>query len=471
MRFDQFLLILKARRKVLLKTLGVCVGVTLLLSLLWPKSYTATTAIVVEAKPDPVTGMVSAMTGMQPFSYLPTQIEIIQSDRVAGKVVKAMKLDEDAQVIEDWRSETKGRGDMVVWLGKLLLKKLDVKPEHDSNVLDIEYTARDPKLAALIANQFAQAYVETSLELKVEPAREYAAWFDERSNTLRKQLETAQARLSAGEREKGIVAVDERLDVENARLADLSAQLTVIQAQAADSLSRETQAKGEKDTLPEVLQSSLVQSLKGDIARNEAKLQELAGQLGKNHPQYKRAEMELQSLHEKLDREMGRVASSITTTNRVNLQREAEIRAALAAQKTKVLELKRQRDDLAIMKQDVDGAQHSYDLILQHLNESKLESQLTQTSVAVLHPATEPVEPSKPKILLNVILAAIFGVLFGIGLALRQEMVDARIRVVEDITDLLLLPLLGVIEKTSTPAPRAWSRLRWPWPRLGAAQT
>jgi chain length determinant protein EpsF len=459
MNFQQFLLILKAHRGVVIKTLLATVMTTMAISLIWPKSYTATTAVVLEPKPDPLTGMALAMGGLQSLTYLSTQMEIINSERVAGKVVQELKLHESPEVSEEWQSDTNGRGDKVVWLSALLLKKLDVKPQRDSNVVEISFTARDPKFSALIANAFAQAYVETSLEMKVEPARQYASWFVERSKAMRDELEVAQGRLSESQREKGIVAVDERLDVENARLADLSAQLTVIQAQAADSLSRQTQAKGDQSILPEVLQSSLVQTLKADVARGEAKLQELGMQLGRNHPQYKRTEIELQALRQKVEQETSQVASSLGTANRTNQQREAEIKASLAAQKAKVLELKRQRDAIAVMQRDVESAQRTYDAVMQRLSQSSMESQMTQTNVLILHPATEPVKPSRPKLLLNLILSIAVGGLLGIVLALRREVMDYRIRVSEDISELLKLPVLGVIERTSAggePAPWSW---------------
>jgi uncharacterized protein involved in exopolysaccharide biosynthesis len=95
--------------------------------------------------------------------------------------------------------------------------------------------------AAGIANAFAQAYQRTNLELRVEPARQSAAWFDERMQQLRKDLEAAQTKLNAYQREKGFTAQDERLDLEQARLSELSMQYTAAQAQAVDATSRERQ--------------------------------------------------------------------------------------------------------------------------------------------------------------------------------------------------------------------------------------
>jgi len=277
---------------VLALTVLVTMTITLVATLLWPKSYTASTAVFLDSKPDPLS-MVSlagggmGMGALQSFIQVSTQIEIIKSERVAVKVVKALRLDDDPKIAEEWKADTDGRGDKLVWLAHLLQRKLDVKPEKESTVIDIEFTAKDPKLAAAIANQFAQAYVDTTLELKVEPARQYAIWFAERSKAMRGELEKAQATLSDDQRKKGIAAFDERLDVENARLLELSTQLTVLQGLGAESSSRQFQAMNNKEIMPEVMQSLLITTLKTDIARVEGSLEKLAGQLGRNHPQYK----------------------------------------------------------------------------------------------------------------------------------------------------------------------------------------
>ena len=79
------------------------------------------------------------------------------------------------------------------------------------------------------------AYTDTTLDLRVEPAKLYNSFFDERAKALRDALEQAQSRLSAYQREKGIIVNDERLDVENARLSELSTQLVALQAVAEES--------------------------------------------------------------------------------------------------------------------------------------------------------------------------------------------------------------------------------------------
>jgi len=459
MNLQQFLLILRARYKLVLLVLLGTVTATLGVSLVLPKQYTATTSVVIDVKsPDPVIGMM--LPGMAAPGYMATQTDIIQSDRVAQKVVKLLKLDANPTVRQQWMEATKGKGKLEVWLADVLQTKLDVKPARESNVISISYKAVDPGFAAAVANAFTQAYIETNVELKVEPARQYAKWFGEQGKSLRDNLEKAQAKLSAYQQEHGIVAIDERLDNETAKLNELSTQLTVVQGQTSDAQSKQRSGAA-SDTLPEVVQNPTIGALKVELARQEAKLQELAGNLGRNHPQYQRAESEIATLKRKLEVETRHITSGFSTSRAVGRDKEAELKAAIEAQKKKLLELKHHRDEVAVLMRDVDAAHKAYEAVSQRFNQTSLESQSTQTNVSVLTPAAEPTEPSFPKPLLNTLVSVFVGTLLGVGAALVLEMFDQRIRSVDDLGGMLQLPILGVIEKQQRRGPirlAFWSR-------------
>jgi len=238
MTLRQFFLVLLARWKL---AFGVFTGVvlaTIVVSLLMPKLYTADATVVVDTKPDPLT--VATYAAQSSTAYIATQVDIISSERVADRVVKILKLDKSPEYIADWKDSTGGKGDIVVWIGQMLQKSVVVTPSRDSSVVDISMTWSDPKTAAVLANAFAQAYIDTNIELKVDPAKQYATWFDERSRALRTDLEAKQKRLSDYQNETGLVAAgDGKLDIESARLAELSNQLLTIQALRQDSQSRQ----------------------------------------------------------------------------------------------------------------------------------------------------------------------------------------------------------------------------------------
>jgi chain length determinant protein EpsF len=451
MSFNQFLVILRARW---LTAAGIFVAVVVLIafaSVIWPKQYTATASIVIDSKTDPVAqANGNGGGGELPATYVNTQADIISSERVAQRVVKTLKLDQQPEARKLW---AKGPNDDIsVTVAKLLLdKKLQVAPAHDSpthasNVIDISVKWSDPATAAALANGFAQAAIETNIELKVEPAKQYASWFDQRSRELRADLEQKQKKLSDFQAKNGIVATDEKLDVENARLAELSTELVTIQGLRQDSQSRQHQVGSDISTLPEVLQNPVIQSLKAALVQAEAKKPDVAARLGKNHPDYQAVEGEISDLRNRIASESAKIAASLGNATQSNLRRENDVRQALEAQKKKVLELKYQHDQAAIFENDVTAAQRDLDQVSQRLAQSNLESLTQQTNVVQLTTATLPSDPSSPKIVINLIVAIFLGAVLGIAAALAAELRNRRVREDEDIVELLGVPLLGKLD-------------------------
>jgi polysaccharide biosynthesis transport protein len=446
MTLQQFLLILRARWKMAVLAFAMTVATTVVVSLLLPKQYTASAAVVVDVRsPDPVSGLM--LQGMMAPGYMATQVDIINSDRVAQAVVKGLGLENSPAIQEQWRQATEGKGQLRDWLANLLQKNLDVKPSRESNVISINYTGAAPQFAAAVANAFAQAYIDVNLDLRVAPARQYATFFEDQTKTAREKLEQAQQALSNYQQKNGITSTDERLDFETAKLNETSSQLTSIQGQTTDSQSKRT--SGKADTLAEVMQSPLINGLKADIARLEAKLNESKGNLGANHPQTLRSESELASLRAQLDTETRKIITSIDTTYQVSKQREAQLQSALAAQKARVLVLNKQRDELNVLRRDIESAQRAFEIVSQRASQTNIESQTNQTNIAVLNPAIAPPDPSKPRVFLNILVSVFLGGLFAIGLALVLELANRRIRSTDDLVEALELPVLGAISSAS----------------------
>lgn len=446
MTLHQFLLLLQARWRVALFVPLVAILAALAVSLMLPKKYTAQTAILVDVRsPDPVAGV--AVSGMVAPSYMATQVDIIAGDRVAQRVVKALRMDESPVAKEQWISATQGRGTMDAWLVESLQKNLDVRPSRESNVINITFIGNTAESAAQIANAFAQAYLDVNLALKTEPARLYAVWFEEQTKASRVKLEDAQARLSNFQQKAGIVSSDERTDYETAKLGELSSQLTAVQGQTTDSQSKRS---GRGDTVAEVMQSPLINGLKTDVARLESKVQEMSVNLGVNHPMRQRAESELASLKSRLASETARISASIETTYRVGKDRERELQGAVGAQKARVLALNKQRDELNVYRRDVEAAQRAYENVSQSASQTRLQSLTNQTNAVRLNTAVAPLAPSSPRLLVNLLIAAFGGTLLGVAFALLLELSNRRVRSAEDLVQMLDLPVLGSISSSRT---------------------
>ena len=250
----------------------------------------------------------------------------------------------------------------------------------------------------------------------------------------------------AFERQNGLIGTNERLDLDTARLSELSVQILSAQAVAAESSGRQVAAQGRSaEQLQDVLMNPVVAGLKADLSRGEARLQELNSRLGDAHPQVVEAKANINSLRSRLDGEVRRITSGVGLTNTINRQREAEFRAAYEAQRQKVLRMKAQRDEAAVYQREVENAQRAYDSVVNRYNQTSLESQTTQTNIGLLTPAVEPTWPSSPRLMLNTVIASLVGALLAVGLVIGLEMMNRRVRNIDDIFQTLGLPVLGVL--------------------------
>lgn len=445
MNFQQFLLALRGRLWIFLVLAGAAVAAALVVTMLMPRTYLATAAILVDNRDE------QSLSGTLPSArertgFMQTQVDILQSQSVARRVVAELKLADDPKTQAAFAS-ARAPGAVEDWIATDMLQRLKVDSSQ-SSVIRIQYAARDPKLAADVANAFARAYMEMTLHLRTEPTRQAASWFDEQLKGLRASFEEAQRKLSAYQKEKGILATDERLDVEAARLNELSTQALAAQNLTYESASRSGLAarNASPDTLPEVLANPLVQSLKGDLNRAEAALSEMSTRLGPNHPQYVQQAQQVSSLRSRVAAESQRVVAGVQNATAQSRAREASLREALAAQRQKVIDLREARNEAFVLTREAETAQKAYEAALNRYLVNKVESGARQTNVAVLTAAAVPTSHSKPRALLNIGLGLAVGILLGLGAVFLLELLDRRVRSSEDLEFGLDAPLIGTLQ-------------------------
>ncbi|HEY9099603.1 MAG TPA: chain length determinant protein EpsF [Thiobacillus sp.] len=441
MNFLQFLLILKAHKKLILLTLILSIALVSSVSLMLPKTYSATASLVVNIRgADPVTGQ--TMQSQLVSGYLVSQVDVISSQFVALKVVDDLKLEQETAFQQQFKREVQAPISMRDWLANTLLANLEVRPSSGSNVLYITYKSKRPHTAARLANAFVQAYIQTNLELKTQPARQTAVWYNLQLAELRDKLESGQKRLTDFQQTKGIVSLDDKLDTEAARLAELSSQLVAAQGQTYENLSIQDNASSASNS---VMNNPVIQAIKGELIRSEAKLSQLAQRVGSNHPEYARAKAETNSLRSKLESEIQSARQNIRSNLQVSRQHEQELRTALATQKARVLALNANRDVATVLEREVESAQRIYDQALERSSQTQLAGHAGQTEISVLSLAVIPLIPSSPNVQLNLALSILLGTLLGMGLALLLELMNRRVRSAYDVLTELELPVLGVL--------------------------
>lgn len=273
MSLKLFFYILWCRKWLFLFVVSATLLTTFYITSQMPRQYSTAATLVLdfqEAEPfdQSSTGVPRYFTS----GYLRTQADIINSRRVALKAFDL--LDEEARKKlatlygVPSAAEVPADSPARARIAGVLLDNLAVDASSESLVLDVWMTTSDPNLSAAIANAFAQAYMDVTLELNVEPARRNAAWFDQQLQVLRQRLEDKQRALTAYQSEKGIVSMDERLDTEMQRFEELSSSYLEAQNETYSVRSR---------------------------------------QLGSQHPEYLRALARERSIEESLERQKQRV--------------------------------------------------------------------------------------------------------------------------------------------------------------------
>lgn len=412
--------------------------------------YTASATLMMDTRPDPVAG--PGAPALSAATALAAQTEVVRSERVARRVFETLPDAARQAWQQRWQAAGAPHGAALEsWLVAEWTKRLELRPQRDSGVLAVGFRADSAEGAADMANAWVAASVAVALELRVEPARQYAGYFEARSRQARDALEAAQQRLADFQREHGIVLADDRLDLEQTRLAELSRQLASLQSQSVDSSSRQRQAGGrDAEGLPEVLGNAAVSQLKGELARTEAQIGQLSTRLGEQHPQLAALAAQRDELQARLQAETRRIAGGVGLVNRINQQRESETRGALALQRERVLSLKSRRDEGLVLQREVEQAQRAYDALMQRQSQAELEGGVTRAPLTLLSPATPPTRASAPRWPVLAALATLLGVLTAAAGVAVAEGRSRRLRTDSDLIRELGVPLLATLPRMDT---------------------
>ena len=449
MSIKQLLRIVWARKWLVLALLVLISVVGSVATLMQPKQYTAEAAMIVEMRIDPVLGAIAPSLAAP--GYMATQIDILKSERVAGRVVKMLGVERSPSAVSQWRDATKAKIPLERYFAGLLQRGLGVEPARGSNVINVSFSAQDPVFAQAAANAFVQAYMDVSVELRVAPARESTTFLDNQTKVLRNNLEAAQARLSKFQQERGIVVSDERFDQENARYQTLVTQLTSAQADRVDAEAKLRNSGSQSS--PEILASGAVQSLKGQLATAETKMTELSAVVGKNHPSRIQLEAQIGELRQQIAAASRLASGGTSAVSRGTEQKVTELQAMVDEQRKKLQTLRADRDLEAVIKRDVDTAQRAYEAISSRVGQFTLESQNNQANTRLLSPAVEPLEPSKPRVGVGILGSILGGLAAGVLAAFGWELIDRRVRAPDDMMVMAGVPVLGVLRPEGSKRP------------------
>lgn len=425
------------------------------------KVYRASAQVIVSVRAPETLGTQSLADQLSP-DYLSTQLDVIQSDRVAAAVVQKLHLASNLKTAASFGWSGRA-GSVEQFLAQRLKGSLRVEAGAGmSRVIAISFSSSDPQFAAAIANSFAQAYQEISLDLQAEPARATAEWYQNRVQQQQAELAAAQARVSAKQRELSVTGSNpQQPSADESRLLGLSTQLAVAQAEDAATRARVG------SPLPASLANPVVQNLQADLARLEAQRQQLSVTAGPNNPDYRQIVSQIAGLRQQLATQRALVQNSQQQAAAQSGAAVAQLTAALAGQKRRMIDTKTDLDQVDLLQQDVKARQAVYDQMAARRSQLDLLGESEQSNVAILSPAVPPTDAIWPKTTIMAAGGALVGGLVGALAALGLGLLNQRLRGPKDFETWLGIVNLGSV-RLAPPAPYRLVGRYFALPFLGA---
>lgn len=417
----------------------LCLTISTMYSLLADPVYKSTATIVAVVRAPDTIGPQSIAEQLA-SDYLLTQEDILKSERVARQVVKDTGIASQAGVAErfGWTPED---GSLPDFIAKRLSYGLSVESSvTNSRVMGISYFSGDPSFSAMLANAFAAAFIEVNVQLQGDPARRTIESYTRQLEAIGEKMRRTQSALAARERELGIVASRGESDPDAARLAALSSGLASVQVEAAAAAS-----KTAASALPDAMSSPVIQGLQVEIARAEAQRQQLATDVGANHPDYRQLTSQIGGLRQQLGKQEALIRQSAQATASQVRMAQNEMSGAVATQRSQVIESRAAQNEVAVLQHDLANLRTSYDEIGQRRAQLEVLGNTAQTNISLLSPAIVTGKSVGPHKLIIVFFGTVVGFALGVLIALILEFANRRIRSSEQMETWLGIPDLGSI--------------------------
>ena len=423
---------------------GTFVLVLLLAALYaWTRTprYTATSRLLVESRGVNLTAMQdaydSARTSLTQRDVIQTQVQLIKSTPVMEAVLQQGFLAQS----EDFR-ECK---DPVRTLAELI----QVTPARSGYVLDVSAERENPQEAAQIVNAVVAAYLAQGRLRRMGVSDDGIAELKTKSEELRARLDQTTADLHAFMVTNRMVSFEDAQNIVVERLKGLNnnlmkAEPARIQAEAHYRTAEAAMKAGQTESIPGVLESTLIGGLKMDLSRLEQQYSEMQARLGVNHPQLQSVVAQIDALRTKLAMEAAHIVDALRGRYEQALNEEKMLRAELSKQEEAVLEFNELAAKYNLFRQSRDSIQEAYSAIIRRIDELSV-SQLSGQgdNVFVVSRAEVPQIKSWPSRGRMLLMGVLFGGLLAVGFCFFLDYMDTTIKGEADVRNMLDSPVIG----------------------------
>ena len=417
--------------------------------------YKATASIEVETD-YPQLQSLSTVYNQNPiedFSFLTTQMQVLQSDSLAWTTMEQLGLDRDSTPPGTGKlpgqSAAQIAGATKTAMIENFKKGSSVEMVKDTRILAVNYESGSPELAASIVNHLINNYIETSIQERVDFTRRASGIMEQQLQDLKLKVEKSQQNLIDYERQNLIVNVGDKQTINDQMLEQLTRDYAVAESDRVQKESVYELAKANEGQVGIIMQDPILQHLEQAYADLKAGYADALGQYGPNFPKVTRLRDQLTQMQSLIEDAHKKAIQKVHNDYLASVSREKLLGEALTKEKAEVSALSQRMIDYNILKREFETNQQLYQSLLQRLKDATLSATLQAPNVRVIDQATPPLRPIRPNRQRNIAVGLLIGMIVGITLGFVQEALDSSVRTTEEAERLINAPALAVIPSES----------------------
>ncbi|MDR7054061.1 uncharacterized protein involved in exopolysaccharide biosynthesis/Mrp family chromosome partitioning ATPase [Pseudomonas koreensis] len=466
------------------------------LSFITPQ-YVGSATLLIKDKTPPVLSFQQAAEsgGATTTDYLQTQQALLQSRELAERAVRKLGLTtnpitDPRQQAQSWFTPRQWLADLnrdqwLPWLDLLpppkppateeqvfndvtqnLMLHTSVKFVGKSQLLEIDVELPDPALAAAVANALAQGFIDSQQDTSLKSSQNNTSWMNTRLVELRDNLRVAENKLQAYREEQGLVDVDgvatisaNELQMTGNRMIDARRDRAEAESQFRQAQSLSNGDISRLSSVPAVLSNPLIQQFQADLAKAQAKVEELSGRYGPKHPALISARSEQRTAANSLRLQVQQVVAGIERQYQLAVASEDALRKSFNSNKAQIQDISRKEFQLREFQREVDSTRALYETFVTRLKETAATSDMDSAKARIVDPAIAPLEASKPRKNLILAIVALVATVVGVALAFLFDTLSNTFKTDDTVESLLNVPLLSVVPLVMKKSRRQLARL------------
>ena len=427
------------------------------------KIYSSTATIEIEPKAANVLGgnMEVVQSGSQGSyytnkDYYATQYEIIQSRAVAQKVLEMVPGDNVLEYLGFNLEKIDPNKIKDIDPVAVLLSKINVVPQKNSNIVRISVEDKDPEKAAFLANAVASSYIEFNLEKKYFETKDAARWLMDQSVSLKQNLENSEMMLFEFKQSNNVLATtfEAKQELLSNRIIKLTNTLTDQEIRRnALTAKIEEYAHLNIDNLEDGVfkeiskENAIVGNLKLKYLEVISKINESEQVYGEKHPKVVTLLADKENIEKTFKSEIEGVISSYNLELKMLDNEMKKNRKMLSDSQTEAINLNKLDINYSKLRREVETNKKLYDIVLERSKEADLSALLKNNNIRMIDRALVskiPVKPRKQIILLAGFAIAL--VLASLAVFL-VEFFDTKFKSFKELENISGKSLLGIIPK------------------------